>query len=145
MERLQSYHYIGDQLRQRREEQCLTLDEVANHLRLKKELIEAIEKGNCEKIQPTYLIGYLRSYAKLLAMTDAEIFQALNFSHKNESMKGWKIFHTQKQVSASDKVIQWITLSIISVLILLVTLWWKSDNSLNINLSAQDTQTMFRG
>lgn len=134
-----SFSTVGCQLRTKREEQQLTLDDVASHLRLKKDLIDDIEKGRYTKIPLTYLKGYLRSYAKLLAFSEEEALMALDFPEKDESIKSWKIFSSRKQVSSGDKLIQWITFSIIFVLILLVTLWWKSDNLMYKNLSVSES------
>lgn len=130
---------IGSQLRLKREELQLTLDEVASYLRLKKELIAAIEQDNYHKIPLTYLKGYLRSYAKLLSLSETEAFIEMDLGqHQESAIDGWKVFSSQKQVSSSDKFMQWITYSIISALVLLVVLWWRSDKLLYKNLSAND-------
>ncbi len=127
---------IGNHLKKIREQKLLSLDDVASQLYLKKALIDDIENGNFEKIRPTYLKGYLRLYAKLLSVSEIDIVQTMHFAAENAvDNKSWKPFYSHKQVKASDKFIQWITYSIISILVVLVTLWWKSDNSLSIKLT----------
>ncbi len=124
---------VGKQLQKVREEQGLTIDDVANHLRLSKELIEHIENDCQGKIPSTYFKGYVRGYAKLLAMPDLDLSLSFNDSCSNNFIQGWRLLSSKRQVSASNKYIQWITYGIISTLILLVSLKWKNEN-LNMSL-----------
>src|SRR4051794_8368009 len=93
---------IGDQLKQKREQIKLSIDEVASRLCLKKELVDAIENDNYEHIPLTYLKGYIRSYAKLLSITDADSLQALEYTAETNPMSGWMFFSTHKQMSSGD-------------------------------------------
>jgi cytoskeleton protein RodZ len=129
---------VGRQLRQKREEQRLTLEEVANQLRLSRNLIEDIEEDKVGTIPLTYLKGYLRSYAKLVALPNIEIFLQIETQNTSDTLTSWKIFSDQKQISSGDRIIQWITYCIVSILVLLVILWWRSDNLLYKNLSIND-------
>lgn len=125
---------LGELLRFKREENNLSLAEVARILRIKEEIIRQIEKDEKPTIPTTYLKGYLRAYAKLLMLPEFENhLQNLKMSDERNCMNGWKVFASHKQVSANHKFIQWITFCIISGLLLLVTLWWKCDNLLNFN------------
>lgn len=119
---------IGKKLQKKREESRLTVEEIAYDLRLTKDLIYNIENDNHGKIPVAYLKGYLRAYAKLVALS--EIDNTIIIPAQPLSLEKWKPFSTDKQLTSGDKVIQWITCSIISTLILLV-LWWRSDNLLH--------------
>jgi len=127
---------LGSKLRERREEKQLSIEEVAQQLRLKKALIEDIETGNYERIPLAYLRGYLRAYAKLLSIQDLELLPPIELA--NYPSNSWQMFNCEKQLSASDKIMQWITFVIVSALILLVALWWKSDHMLYKNISANE-------
>src|SRR5688572_25250405 len=130
---VQSYNFVGNHLRVIREEKSLTIADVANQLRLTKEIINDIENGKYNnKIHTVYLKVYLRSYAKLLAIDEFDVINTLEFSSCSD-IGQHKLFLVRKQISTSDKFIQWITFSIISILVVLVALWWKSDNQLNKN------------
>jgi len=54
----------GDVLRQARESRRRTVESVAQAIKVRPELIDAIEKGETGRIPPVYLKGYLRSYAR---------------------------------------------------------------------------------
>jgi cytoskeletal protein RodZ len=136
MENLLSIPAIGDQLRQQREAQSLTVNEVANVLCLNKQLITDLEEGNCNHIPATYYKGYIRAYAKLLAFSN---WQELNVTAGYpETTVTLRKHVTKKQISAGDHLVQWITFSIITLLVLLVVLWWRSDKLLYENLSSND-------
>lgn len=127
--------FVGTQLKQRRENHQLTIDDIAAKLRLNKEYITAIEESNFTKLPHTYLKGYVRAYAKLLAVAEEDINIYLMNTNKSTSLKGWKVFTSRKQISASNRLVQWITVAIFSTLIVLAALWWKTDSVLT-NLSS---------
>ncbi len=57
----------GQLLRQAREQQNLTLAQVAQQLNLSRSLIDDLEQDQVDaKLSSTFVRGYLRSYAKLL-------------------------------------------------------------------------------
>lgn len=73
----------GRRLRETRESMQLSREEVGNHLRLDAELITALEHDDYSNLpSPTYICGYLRSYARLLKLPEDEIVQA--YSHGKE-------------------------------------------------------------
>lgn len=70
----------GRRLRETRESNHLSCDEVAHHLRLDVQLIQALEQDDYSDMpSPAYICGYLRSYARLLKLPEDEIVQA--YSH----------------------------------------------------------------
>src|SRR5262249_20796403 len=106
-------------------------------LGLSKAYIEKIENDNYPEIPSVYVKGYLRSYAKMLALNLSP--EQINHFVYSAPIQSWTGFSNRKQVSASNKYIQWLTFSIISTLIVLVTLWWKSDNLLYDKLSVNES------
>lgn len=67
----------GERLRLAREESHLGRDEVAQHLRLDVKLIVALEENDYDKLpSPSYICGYLRSYAHLLKLPEEEVVHA---------------------------------------------------------------------
>jgi cytoskeleton protein RodZ len=66
----------GDRLRAAREEQGLTLDEISIRTRVPKRLLEAIETGDHAALPaPTYSAGFVKAYAQMLGMDQAELSQ----------------------------------------------------------------------
>lgn len=64
----------GERLKSAREENHLSREEVAHHLHLDVKLIVALEENDYEKLpSPSYICGYLRSYARLLKLPESEI------------------------------------------------------------------------
>lgn len=60
-------NWPGQRLREAREELKLSRQDVARKLRLDADLIQALEDNDREALPAqTYLVGYLRSYARLL-------------------------------------------------------------------------------
>jgi cytoskeleton protein RodZ len=65
---------VGDTLRQRRQQLCLELGDVAAALRIRPAYLEALEQDRLNKLPaPVYAIGFLRSYADYLGLDGAEV------------------------------------------------------------------------
>ena len=65
---------VGVTLAAAREEQQRSLESVAADLHLQPEVVRAIENGDEAKVPaPTFLRGYVRSYARLLGLDDASL------------------------------------------------------------------------
>lgn len=67
----------GHRLRLTREDLHLSKDEVAHHLHLDVQIVEALETDNFDALpSPAYICGYLRSYARILKLPEDEIVNA---------------------------------------------------------------------
>lgn len=67
----------GRRLREAREATQMSREEVAHHLHLDPQIVTALETDNYEKLpSPIYICGYLRSYARLVKLPEAEIVNA---------------------------------------------------------------------
>ena len=65
---------IGKTISAERERQGLTLDSVSQRLRILESHLVDIEAGNLDNLPAmTYVIGYVRSYARLLGLDDAKL------------------------------------------------------------------------
>ncbi len=68
---------LGSILQQAREQQGLTQAQVATQLNLKIAVISQMESEQWDpSVAPTFMRGYLRSYARLLKLSETEILQA---------------------------------------------------------------------
>lgn len=67
---------LGEQLRQKREEQALSLTEIASKTLIRKHLIEAIEAGKLEQLpEPIYVSALIRQYINALGL-EAELLNS---------------------------------------------------------------------
>jgi cytoskeletal protein RodZ len=68
---------IGDYLRQVREENLLSIEQMAAKTLIQVRLIRAIESGNLQPLpEPVYIRGFIKRYAVALGLDGAEIAQA---------------------------------------------------------------------
>jgi cytoskeletal protein RodZ len=71
-------HGAGDRLRNERERQELTLEQVAAETRIPLRHLQLIEKGDFAGLPArTYAIGFARTYAKMLGLDEGEITDAV--------------------------------------------------------------------
>ncbi|HVZ67367.1 MAG TPA: helix-turn-helix domain-containing protein [Patescibacteria group bacterium] len=76
---------ISDILRTTREERDLTLDDVERDTKIKKEFIDAIEKGNYQRLpSESYATGFVKNYAKYL---DIPVNEALPLFRREYNSK----------------------------------------------------------
>jgi cytoskeletal protein RodZ len=65
---------IGEQLRKQRKARGISIIEVAEHTKIGKRYLEGLEEGRFEIIScDTYILGFLRAYAKYLEMDEEQI------------------------------------------------------------------------
>src|SRR5258708_11561806 len=77
---------VGKILQERRQEKLITLEEVEKHIKIRKELLQALEADDFDKLPPaTFVQGFIKNYAKFLGL-DANKLLAL-FRRDYESSK----------------------------------------------------------
>ena len=65
---------VAEQLRQAREAQQLSVHQVAEITKIKTEHIRALEAGDYDRfIAPVYIRGFVRTYARMLKLNDAQV------------------------------------------------------------------------
>lgn len=65
---------IGEKLQEARQLSGWTLEDVSKRTKIPIAILESIEKNEFQKLpSPTYAIGFIRNYAKLLGLNDREI------------------------------------------------------------------------
>jgi cytoskeletal protein RodZ len=71
--------YVGQQLRQARQSQNLTLEQIARVTYIRVSYLEALESGQLERLpSPAQARGFLRTYAKHLNLTPEPLLAALD-------------------------------------------------------------------
>jgi len=105
-------------LKAKRRERGLSTKEVVEQTKLYPSVIAAIEAGECEKIDPTYLKGFVRIYASFLGVEmDASVEEFLNERKKEKDLK-----FTRREVKKKQPPLKFPPLNkkIIKPLLLLV-------------------------
>ena len=70
---------IGEKLKQTRESMGITIDEVAQDLKIRATQIENMEQGNREAFKDVfYLKMFIKNYAKYLGLNEEEIIEEFN-------------------------------------------------------------------
>ena len=117
----------GRQLREARESARLSLGEVAANLRLDKRTIRALEADGYDRLPaPIFVRGYLRGYARLLAMPPGPIIDAFDQQGFNPPPLVADISE-RPQVHSTDFPVRIVTYLIIMGLVILVLMWWNSQ------------------
>lgn len=124
----------GQLLKEAREAKNLTQRDVADRLRLRLQIIELLEADDYDSFStPTFIKGYLRSYAKLLDTNDEEIFAAYKkLGIKEPDTTAMQSFSRRVKHQESDNRLMLITYAVIIVVIGLV-IWWWQDSDISFN------------
>ncbi|WP_251977377.1 RodZ domain-containing protein [Salinicola avicenniae] len=119
----------GTMLQRERERQGLSLDEVAVQLNLRPTVVSGIEEDHFEQVPiAAYRRGYVRAYARLLAMDENAVVHAYDAQHGRADID--RKLSPMSSTRAPSRVGAWIfrlfTLLVIVGLIALTLLWWQS-------------------
>jgi cytoskeleton protein RodZ len=128
---------VAEQLRQAREAQNLTEQQIVEITKIRTDHLRAIEEGNYDVFSaPVYIRGFVRSYAKLLkldvpqimAALDGELAQTTKFAEPpplTEHPRGTVDF-VMLQLSKVDFRMVLIGLGLVITLVAVVSVWAAS-------------------
>lgn len=126
----------GQELRQAREAQGMSLEEVATKLFINKQRVIDIENDDYSKISSLiYARGYLRAYAKLVGLLEDDVLKKFcDLGLQDEKI------HANLDIIASPRTrnkqrtyVRLVNIAIIVVLVLLVVLWWQGKKRVASN------------
>jgi len=112
----------GDLLRCAREQQGLTIESASAQSRIKAGVLEAIESGETGKIPSVYLRGYIRNYARFLAVDTAELETRIN-DVKGAEPEVRTVFTVKNRRNSGEKWLKASSYLVASALI--ATLAWQ--------------------
>ena len=106
----------------------LAPEDVAQILHLSSKQIVALEQDDYKNLPgPTYVRGYLRSYAQLLGLSPEKVLE----SYSSLTIPSKPISLPQSapppQITSSDRLIKAATLGVAAIVLGLVYLWWSSE------------------
>ena len=115
----------GERLQAARIQKSLSIDDVAGRMHLSTEILEAIEENRFEEITaPIFVKGYLRAYARIVALDEDEIIQQYVDSYSKEDPPISTTSNMAPELSVADVRIKWTTYLVIVILAALLAAWW---------------------
>ncbi|WP_172600372.1 RodZ domain-containing protein [Sulfurivermis fontis] len=115
----------GQRLRLAREAAGLSREEVSTRLRLRLELIRALEEDDYAHLPPVaFVSGYLRSYARLLELPAEELVAMLERPDATPALVAPVMPLHQRR--SSDWPVKLVTWLIVLLLLGLLAVWWLS-------------------
>lgn len=120
----------GQLLKQAREAKSLSVDVIAQRLRLEPKVVQALEEDNYDLFPATaYTRGYLRNFAKQVEIDPEKVIAAFNEVAADGPLLEPHVTQTQPQASSNDKSVKVVTYSIVIASCLLLLLWWNSQRA----------------
>ena len=122
---------VGERLRAAREEQKMSLEDIAAQTRIPQRHLEAIEAAEWDRLPaPTYSVGFAKSYAGIVGLDRAEIGDQLR-----EEMGGQRFATTSTEVfEAADPartMPKWLVVgAVLAVVLLVIVMSWLNRRSL---------------
>lgn len=115
----------GAMLRQARTERGMSIDEAAQALRLSPRVLSALEEEAYDRLPgPTYVRGYLRSYAQFLGLSPGPLIETFNNrpeANRRTNMTGPS---AARQVTSSDAMVRLASVAVAVIILGLAVMWW---------------------
>ena len=106
----------------------LAPEDVAQILHLSSKQIVALEQDDYKNLPgPTYVRGYLRSYAQLLGLSPEKVLESYNSLTIPSRPISLPQSAPPPQITSSDRLIKAATLGVAAIVLGLVYLWWRSE------------------
>jgi|GEM_PF-1565425 len=130
---------VGQFLKKARKDQGKSQEDVADHLRVFRSVIEKIEAdAYAQKELTVFVRGYMRSYAKYVEAPVDQVeafFLSMGVCEATEQVAPAQF--SIKDASAKRKITKWTTFAIAATLLVLVVLWtvWHHNGNSKIILT----------
>ncbi|HVV68042.1 MAG TPA: helix-turn-helix domain-containing protein [Gammaproteobacteria bacterium] len=124
----------GAYLRKIREEKKIELDEMAKQLRFTPQRLVQLENDDYSTMgSSTFARGYLRTYARLLGMSETEVGQTVALFDSqglkvNIRSNTPQLIH-EKMAHSNHKFMRGFSLLVILIVVILAGFWWHNRNS----------------
>lgn len=125
----------GQLLKSARQQAKLSIQDIAQKLRLRSSVISDIEDDNYDRnTSLTFIKGYLKLYAKQVMVTEAEVLNAFeNLNTQKKEPAKLQSFSRRVANQANDDKLMMVSYLILAVVLALVVIWWfqQSDNDVS--------------
>jgi len=130
----------GQRLRAAREEKGLSLEDVAAQTRIPRRHLESLENGDWERLPaPTYTTGFAKSYATVVGLDRAEIYEQLRgeMGGVRPMAAASEVFEPSDPARTMPK---WLVFgAIAAVLVLVLVMSWLNERSFRGTDKAADS------
>jgi len=115
----------GERLQAARIRKGLSIEDVANRMHLSTSILQSIEENNFDEITaPIFVKGYLRAYARIVALSEDEMIAQYLEMYSEEDPPISSTSNMTPELSSTDTRIKWMTYFVIIVLGVLLAAWW---------------------
>lgn len=119
---------VGATLKQHRDAQKLSIQDVATRMRLDPRVIESLEADDFEALPAAlYVRGYLRSYAKILNLDPSTLIAAYDSEAPEAPPDIVPELKHPAQRTSNDRPVKAVTYLLTLTLALMVVAWWQSS------------------
>lgn len=123
----------GTRLAQARQDLHLSHGEVATRLHLSSRQIEALERDDYASLPgPTYVRGYLKSYALLLGLAPAPILDAYAQAIARPAAPDFSIIAPHKEITSRHHQVRFTTYLVVAIVIGLAFAWWQGRDNRSV-------------
>lgn len=132
----------GLMLSEARKRLSLSAEDVSNRLNFRRNLVDEIEQDIFDQSLPaTFNRGYLRNYAKLVAVDVDEVISAYDMLSVAEVQRSeMQSFSNLTVKQAEHSRLMWFSYLIVALLIGLMVLWWVQEPKLSVNVFDEPKQ-----
>lgn len=133
----------GRLLYQARQDLRLAPEDVAQIMHLSSKQIIALEQDDYKNLPgPTYIRGYLRSYAQLLGLSPDKVLETYNKLTIPSKPLALPKSTPPPEITSSDRLVMFATVGVAAIVLGLAYLWWRSDEKPpeRVNPSAMASQ-----
>ena len=129
----------GLMLSEARMKLSLSAEDVSKRLNFRTNLVNEIEQDIFDPLLPaTFNRGYLRNYAKLVAVDIDEVLSAYDMLGVAEVQRSeMQSFSNLAEKQVEHSRLMWISYLIVALLFGLMVLWWFQEPKLSVNLFEQ--------
>lgn len=119
----------GATLRKAREAAGLSADDLARSLRLRLQVIQAMDADDYDKLPaPTFVHGYLRHYADAVGLSAEDLIAAYRLHSGEKLSRIVPEFSNPTQARSNDSPVKAASWFIGLIMVMLVIAWWQSPN-----------------
>lgn len=126
-EQNQQERSLGEIFRQTRESLNLSLEDVAKEIALRPSILQQLENNEFvqKSVPPTFIKGYVRSYAKFLRLPDS-LWENIQFAEmeRNDLGKNARATRSVNQYSSHSRWVGRLTALVLIVVLGMTGLWW---------------------
>lgn len=121
---------VGQILRREREQRQLSLEQAAQQLNLRVEVLRSLEDDQPDSsILPTFMRGYLKAYARFLKLSEQPLLAKFEQQHQVQSapVKNMRTFSNRSARQRTEKRFMWLTWLIVGIIFVSLAIWfWQS-------------------